>query len=1830
MRLPASLKCLLWLAPLSSLHAAIFTVNNSNDSGAGSLRQALIDANATVAADTINFNTAGHFSVPRTITVASALSISEAITIDAPAAAGQKVTISGGNAVQIMGINATPAATMTLRNLTFQDGRKLAGGLGGGVPNGGGILVTSAQTVARFEGCTISGCFASGSGGAIYCSNGTVILDTCTLSGNEATTGGGLYLEGTGTATITQSTFFANNANVGAGIASGDANCTCTATNTLFSLNSAVHNGGGLYFYEGADLTLTSCTFSANSAIYGAGAYLEDFVGADVLNCVFANNTAAGQGGGMSSAAADLYIYGSTFSGNNAAHGAGLFTRSFGASALANCTFSGNSSSTFGGGLNCTDTAVLDLRNCTVAGNSAPTGSGMYCGIWSNARMSNTIVASNTGDANGDISGGVSSDGHNLIGLLPPGGGFSASLGDLVGRTAAPIDPMLGPLQNNGGSTQTRALLTGSPAIEAGDEALVVNPPFQAPPYLDQRSQSRVSGNTVDIGAFEYQTLEVLNTTNAAAGSLRDIITQANLVGGGVISFKKSVFNASKQTVSLTSGQIAITSNLSILAPDVGVKIDAGSNSRIFNITAGPVALERLEFAHGTSTADGGALRVAGGTTSVTLMDCQITNSSALSGGGLYIESGATVKGMNCAFTSNTATGGGGGGIHMVGAASVFRLTNSTIAANSATGEGAGFFHEAGTSTLLNCTVADNIADSNANEVGNGGGIIRSAGTANLGNTIVANNTDSSPTQGNKHPDISGTFVSLGHNLIGKNNGGAGFTNAVNGDQVGAIGNPRDPLLAALSGTYYLLNAGSPALNAGDNALLDQAAWLETPEYDQRGQFRTVNTIVDIGSVEGPSGAVVRLSVIDGNASEQNLDVAKFRLRRSLSNGTSMAVSLNIDAASTASSSDYALSGPSYQPSGPSGILMAFPLNDAAITLTVTPTQDTFVEGTETVSISLTGIGYGLDSGDPGSRVIDIHDNEFTVTSNANTGTGSLRKAINDANDAGGGKITIPTPLSIALGGAPLSLTEDVEIVGNASTVTAAGLSRVFELTGTGCVTLNGLTLTGGKAPAGQGGGGLLVQNGCLFMRDCAVTSNQCDGDGGGLLADNSNIGLTIVNTSFDANTAGGDGGGLASITDTTLTNVTLSKNTARDDGGGAALPGAQFGPMIFTNCTLTENTADSDNSSVGNGGGLFWPSGALTLNNTVISGNFDTPANAGSGTMNPNVSTTTGTVTTGGGNFIGQKVGAASLFTTGSPNASGDYVGSSGAPLDAKLVGQTDLRRFYSFSTTSLLANHGVNALNTEPNDIRGRTRIVGVAIDIGAVEMNSFAVTNTNDTGVGSFRQTILNANTAGGGDIIFEGNLWNTAQTITLTSGEILVTSAIDVMAPGLRTGTLITLQPPPTGRLLKIAPTSATNIILRNLSFIGGNTTTNAVSDRLGGTLHTAANANVTLRQCVMAYGTSPSDGGNIFVAVNASLAAYDSEIYGGVAIRGGNLCNNGTLNLERCFLSSSQTTGNGGGLYNTQTATLTNCTLYGNRANGTGGGICHAAGASNVLSLLNCTVNGNVANYDNSGSETGGGIRQISGIAQVKNVLLYNNTLGSPGLNADDLAGSFLSLGHNLARNVTGATGFTNGVNGDLIGNSIVNDFALRPPFDNGGPTYTAALQCGHSAIDAGDSDGAPATDQRGLPRRFGAAVDIGAYELQPESYAYWTSYVFPAGAALTAPSEDYDHDGVPNGIEYLAGSSPNPALYYYQTKLPTPPTIAKFGLIFTVSYPISPMADPASYRVRMSTNLQSWTLAPTTITTGACVPGGVITSFSRTFPVNTKTAFARLEYLSLP
>ena len=209
-------------------------------------------------------------------------------------------------------------------------------------------------------------------------------------------------------------------------------------------------------------------------------------------------------GGAIANVLGDLTVTGSTLADNNGGLYGGAILAFDGQVSVTNSTISGNVVQRQGGGI-CYSGGLLEVTSCTVAFNVTTEtftppewgGGGIYSDA-GRALIRNTIVADNAAAQNGqDVLGPVLSLGYNLVGQTEFSSGWVAT--DLPGNAEAPLDPVLGPLQDNGGPTPTHALLVGSPALHAGDPAVLMS--------LDQRGSVRAGflGTPTDIGAFEAE-----------------------------------------------------------------------------------------------------------------------------------------------------------------------------------------------------------------------------------------------------------------------------------------------------------------------------------------------------------------------------------------------------------------------------------------------------------------------------------------------------------------------------------------------------------------------------------------------------------------------------------------------------------------------------------------------------------------------------------------------------------------------------------------------------------------------------------------------------------------------------------------------------------------------------------------------------------------------------------------------------------------------------------------------------------------------------------------------------------------------------------------------------------------------------------------------------------------------------------------------------------------------------------------------------------------------------------------------------------------------------
>jgi hypothetical protein len=514
------------------------TVMNVNDSGPGSLRDAIVNS---ASGETITFDpslngktialTTGVLPISHSLTIsgpaASSITVNAGLQSDRvfkiDAANTDDVTISGlaitggsaaGNGA---GILADTVHTLTLTGDTIANNavtvNNSAGHTGGGgvYVDGSGTLVVNASTIDNNTvALTGSGSDHNG-GGGLYDNDGHIAITGSQVSDNtveqDASTGfsggGGIFSNG-GEVDVTTSTVDDNTDTVhagggfdgGGGVYSNDGPVVLTASGVdanTFGLDTttAGRNGGGGVYNNSDDVTLESSSVDDNTA--------------DVTDT--STDGRDGGGGIYANSAGSVAAFFSSVSGNSATldvggnlnGGGGVFDQGADDRYL-DSTISGNSVSLSGagamnnGGGGIHSSADGLVGNVTIAGNSinAP-GGGLFVDSGGNFALADTIIAgngtSNCGGAGGFFSQGTNLESANTCDLI--------ASGDLINT-----DPRLGPLQNNGGPTRTQALPAGSPAIDAGAcSASILGQPLT----VDQRGVARPqpTGGKCDIGAFE-------------------------------------------------------------------------------------------------------------------------------------------------------------------------------------------------------------------------------------------------------------------------------------------------------------------------------------------------------------------------------------------------------------------------------------------------------------------------------------------------------------------------------------------------------------------------------------------------------------------------------------------------------------------------------------------------------------------------------------------------------------------------------------------------------------------------------------------------------------------------------------------------------------------------------------------------------------------------------------------------------------------------------------------------------------------------------------------------------------------------------------------------------------------------------------------------------------------------------------------------------------------------------------------------------------------------------------------------------------------------------
>jgi len=496
--------------------------------GMCTLRAAIMQANFVTGADTITLPS-GVFLLTRSgdddADVLGDLDIADDLTIQG---AGSSATIVDGNgavtADRVFQILSSAKET-SFSGLTIRNGKKVAntfdegGGLyweGGGshlILNdvlfegntsryGGGLYMnySSAGDMVDINRVVVHANTATAAAGGLGVNFGDFAgfdLRSTQIYSNTAYEGGGLYFQSTSvpfgllSVRIENSEIYSNTASLSAGIEnhSGDATVPVVLLNShlyhnsagfyggaignygaldiytsTLEANSAGTRGGGLYNYEGGKVDMVQSTLSGNLAQFGGGIYSELFVhntaALTMTNSTISGNSASRDGGGLYADGGHTQFFNDTIANNHVLVPLGIF-------------YAG-----MGGGLYITGSAIIAAQNSLIADNTH-----RYQALPPEPD---------------DCFGPINPRWYNLIETTNNCTFIGSTFNNITG-----VDPMLGPLRHNGGSTQTQAPRSSSPAIDAGQTPFCTVATF-VPLTVDQRGFPRPIGPQCDIGAVEY------------------------------------------------------------------------------------------------------------------------------------------------------------------------------------------------------------------------------------------------------------------------------------------------------------------------------------------------------------------------------------------------------------------------------------------------------------------------------------------------------------------------------------------------------------------------------------------------------------------------------------------------------------------------------------------------------------------------------------------------------------------------------------------------------------------------------------------------------------------------------------------------------------------------------------------------------------------------------------------------------------------------------------------------------------------------------------------------------------------------------------------------------------------------------------------------------------------------------------------------------------------------------------------------------------------------------------------------------------------------------
>jgi Ca2+-binding RTX toxin-like protein len=1211
--------------------------------------------------------------------------------------------------------------------------------------------------------------------------------------------------------------------------------------------------------------------------------------------------------------------------------------------------------------------------------------------------------------------------------------------------------------------------------------------------------------------------------TGLTTGTLSYAILQANqLAGDDTITIESDVrLTGVMQTV--------VDSNINIVGNNYSISGDANNNGindnsdvRSLFIQSGTVSISDLIITNGRAQGGdsgfgGGGAGMGGGLFiydgNLSLTNVAFSNNTAQGGssgiGGNGIESGG-------GYGSNGGFGGGGGGGAYYGNAGSGGYGGGGGGSGYASGGSGGFGGGAGLSGY-----------GTGGGAGLGGGIFVRSGSLTLNNTSFTDNTATGGTGANPGQGLGGAIFIMQSttNTNGNNQGMPTVLPTVNsvdsqptfsGNSAAndaSIANNNDDIYGTINVTSTPPTGFTVTESTDDGTgnTVGTLSWAIL-QANQIAGDDTINIESDV-RVTGVMKTLVNSNItIVGNNHSISGDANNNGINDDGDVRSLFILSGTVGISDLIITNGRAEGGDSYQGGGGAGMGGGLFIYDGDVSLTnIAFINNTAQGGSSRSNIELKSGGGGMfgNGGAGGGGLF----------ANATTGGGGYG---GNGNYDGGYNTGYSGSTSFGGGGDPKAIFEG-GFGGGGSNGANGGFG-------------GGGGYNGGNGGYGGGGGGNGYSGNIIsyggFGGSSSISSNGFGGNGAGMGGGVFVRSGTVVlnNTSFTNNTAIG-----GSSVDSSISQglglggaIFIMQSTTNTNGNNQGMPTVlPTVNSVDSQPTFSGNSAANDAGITNNNDDIYGTINVTSTPSTVSLTAQTATANEGgsNGVYRITRTNTTGDLT------VNLSLDGNSTASTADYTLSGGSITVTGSTLTVTIAaGQ-------SFVDVDLAA---IDDIATEANETLKLNLDSGTGYTIDGtnntatvtIADNDTIVTNTNNSGEGSLRQAILNANANPGADTItFDtsaGSVFadGTPDTITLTSGELLITDAVTINGLGASN---LSISGNNTSGIFLVDDSDASSEIAVTINGLKI-TDAFALSGPLASTIQNREDLtinNSTISGNTASYGgiynlgtatitnsTISDNTVSISTIFNTLRATITNSTISGNSSNGGI---GGILNIGESVVINNSTisgnTGNIGGILNqgppTATVTITNSTISGNAATGDGGGILNTA----RLNLINSTITNNTADFDNNGSGNGGGVYNF-GTLTAQNTIIAGNF--DSGNQATDIAGAVTGNANNLIGSLTGASGSI-GTGSDITFTSagITNiNQVLASLANNGGATFTHAIVSGSAAINAGDNTLIPSgvtTDQRGITRTIGGTVDIGAYE---------SSFIAPVAANDTATTDE--------------------------------------------------------------------------------------------------------------